>query len=259
MGEPREDALPLLLERPEPFDLVCVGSSLSGYHAITLDAVRHMRVARRVFIYALNEDHLAFLRQFNPTVVDLNSTLYLDGAACADTYRDIIDHVLVESRAGGVAYVSQGSPVFQTYTALELVRRARAEGLAARILPGVSSLECLLAALGIAQPIDELQLYTCRAVAAGEARPDPRTPCLLFNVSVYAAAVVNTRGSRARQERLIPLAATLAAIYPPDHPVSLLHLEPAGGLSVVASSIARLAGDLATARPGVTLHIRAVG
>jgi siroheme synthase len=256
MPESRERCLPLSLAHPAPFDLVCVGSSLCGYHGITLDAVRHLQVARRVFVYALNQEHFDFLHAFNPSTFDLNQTHYVDGTGCLDTYRDIVDFVLVEARAGGVAYVSQGSPVFQTYTALELVRRARSEGLTARILPGVSSLECLLTAIGIDQQIDELQIHTCRAVATGAARLDPHTPCLLFNVSVYAAAVVNTRGNLMRRHRLEALAASLRATYPSDHKVSVLHLNPSGGLSSISSTIAKLTEDLvAQAQPGVTLHI----
>ncbi len=261
MHEQGEYRQPLLLELPERFDLVCLGSSLFGYYAITLDAVRHLQAARCVFLYALNEDHFAFLRQFNPTAIDLNRTLYIDGAARADAYRNIINFVLAEARRGGVAYVSQGSSVFQTYTALELVRRARAEGLVASLLPGVSSLECLLTSIGLTEAIDELQIHTCEAVASCDARLDPRTPCFLFNVSAYAAAVVNMRGSLKRNEHpgaLAALAKALMAIYPSDHPVLLMHLGPAGNTSVVASTIARLARDLAGAQPGITLYLRAL-
>ncbi len=242
-------------EPPPPFDLACMGSSLSGFFNITLDAVRHLQAARVAILYALNEEHLQFLTQFNANIIDLNRTHYIDGVACEDVYADIMDFVLAEARRGQAAYVQQGSPAFQTYTALELTRRARAEGLEARILPGVSSLECLTTHLGLAHSLNDLQLYHCASVAAGAVRIDPRAPLLLFNVSVFAAQVVNTRSGLMKRDRLDALAAVLAGLYPPDHPVSLIHLKPDGGVRARASTVGRLASDIEAADAGITLHI----
>ena len=250
--------MPISLPPPVAFDLACVGSSLTGYFNITLDAVRHIQAARTVFLYALNDDHLEFLRALNGNVVDLNRSHYIDGLACPDVYADIIDYVLDEARRGGVAYVHQGSPTFQTYTGVELVRRARREGLTACVLPGVSSLECLLCELGLTDQLDDLQIYTCRGVASGRSKIDPYNPCMLFNISVFAAEVVNQHVNLAKPDKLEALMEVLVERYGMAHGVWRFHIRPEGGLDRDLLRVDGLDNVLHSGPSGLTLYLPAL-
>ncbi|HJQ73336.1 MAG TPA: SAM-dependent methyltransferase [Gaiellaceae bacterium] len=77
-----------------------------------------------------------------------------------ETYREICAVVTGEVAAGKrVCLVMYGHPGFYGTAAHEVVRRVRALGLPARMLPAVSALDCLFADLGLDPAQGGLQVY----------------------------------------------------------------------------------------------------
>ncbi|MET3304409.1 SAM-dependent methyltransferase [Bradyrhizobium diazoefficiens] len=243
------------VEKPERFDLACVGSSLSGYGNITMDAVRYIMAARVVYLYALNSEHLSNIQQYNPNIIDLNKSHYIDGTDCSIVYESVIELVLEDARRGGVAYVQQGSPSFLAFTSVQLLRRAATEGLKVCMLPGVSSLECLHAHLCRTYDIYDYQLYNCHSVVKGSAVPSPLSSLMLTNVSVYAAGVVSTHSNLLDPIRLNVLVQKLLCYYDQNHPIFLLHLRPEGGIHVIQCTLTSVVDKLLDATPGLTMFI----
>jgi uncharacterized protein YabN with tetrapyrrole methylase and pyrophosphatase domain len=89
-----------------------------------------------------------WLARMNPNVRSFQS-LYREGKSRADTYREMVDTMLTEVRAGkqvcGAFYGHPGVFALPPHKAIAL---ARAEGYAAHMEPGVSAEDCLYADLG---------------------------------------------------------------------------------------------------------------
>jgi Tetrapyrrole (Corrin/Porphyrin) Methylases len=89
-----------------------------------------------------------WLARMNPNVRSLQP-LYKEGKSRGDTYRQMIDTLLTEVRAGkrvcGAFYGHPGVFALPPHKAIEM---ARAEGYPAHMEPGVSAEDCLYADLG---------------------------------------------------------------------------------------------------------------
>ena len=90
-----------------------------------------------------------WLAGMNPDVRSLQS-YYREGKSRLRTYRQMVDAMLAEVRAGkrvcGAFYGHPGVFTWPTHTAIEL---ARSEGYPAYMEPGISAADCLYADLGI--------------------------------------------------------------------------------------------------------------
>ena len=101
------------------------------------------------------------------------------------TYRAIVEEIVSEVLGGAnVCVVLYGHPGLYAVPGHESIRRVREQGLAARMLPAVSSLDCLYADLGIDPGPHGLQAY--EATYFFELRPpvDPRATLVLLQVGM---------------------------------------------------------------------------
>src|SRR5688572_29213898 len=86
---------------------------------------------------------VAFLEDINPRARSL-ADLYEPGRPRLETYEAMVDEILALVRAGRrVCAAFYGHPGIFVYPGQETVRRATAEGFDVRLLPGISSLDCL--------------------------------------------------------------------------------------------------------------------
>jgi tetrapyrrole methylase family protein/MazG family protein len=136
--------------------------------------------------------------------------LYESAESYEQVYEAIITKVLeLGHRAQGVVYAVPGHPFVAEATGPELVRRARAEGLALRLIPGISFLEPVFSALGI-DPLPQMALVDALSLATRHVPGfPPDVPALV--------AQLDTR-QIAGEVKL-----TLMSIYPDEHPVQLVH------------------------------------
>ena len=125
-------------------------------------------------------------------------------------YATIVERVLeLGRRPEGVTYGVPGHPFVAETTGPEIVRRARAERLAVRVIEGLSFLEPTFTALGI-DPYPNMALID--ALELGMTLTPPFTPAQpVLIAQIYSREV-------AANVKL-----TLNAVYPDDHPVKLIH------------------------------------
>jgi len=77
-----------------------------------------------------------------------------------ETYEEVVDAIVGEATAGRrVCAVFYGHPGVFAYPGHEAVQRARAAGVPARMLPALSSLDCLFADLALDPGVGGLQCY----------------------------------------------------------------------------------------------------
>lgn len=110
---------------------------------------------------------------------------YAPGKERSATYAQIVEAILSEALGGAnVCAAFYGHPGVYAAVGHEAVRRGKAAGLPARMLPAVSALDCLFADLGIDPARGGLQVY--EATSFFEMRPpvDPGATLLLLQVGM---------------------------------------------------------------------------
>lgn len=202
--------------------LVVVGTGIRVAH-LTPEALAEIRAADEVFYLAADPVSGAHIRTMRPRAQSLYGH-YERGRPRAEAYERMVAAVLAPARAGlRVAAAFYGHPGVFVAPSHEAVRRARAEGIPARLLPGISAEDCLFADLGI-----DPALHGCASYAASqliERRPplDVRAYLVLWQVSVIGDGSATARPSR---PGLALLTDALLAYYPPEHPVTSYEASP---------------------------------
>ena len=134
-----------LKQRP---DLVVVGSGIQmSRHAAdrTLSEIR----AAQVVLCLVDPLARAQIQALRPDAIDL-SPFYASGKDRRQTYREMEAAIMAEVRAGKrVCAVFYGHPGVFADVPHAVIRKARAEGISARMEPGISAEACLYADLGI--------------------------------------------------------------------------------------------------------------
>ncbi len=127
-----------------------------------------------------------------------------------EVYAAITQKILeLGRRAEGVIYAVPGHPFVAEATCPEIARLARPEGLALRIVEGLSFLEPTFSALGL-DPYPRLTLFDALTLGAAHVPAfAPDLPVLI--AQIYSRLVASEVKS------------TLTAIYPDEHPVKLVH------------------------------------
>lgn len=198
--------------------LVVVGSGIQfSRHASarTLSEIAH---AQTVFCL-VDAFALALVRDLRPDAIDLGQ-YYAPGKDRRETYRQIDAAIMAEVRAGKqVCAVFYGHPGVFADVPHRVIRKARAEGFAARMEVGVSAEACLYADLGIDPGHRGVQSMEATHLLYYNRKLDPDGLVLLWQVAL--SGDLSCRRFHAEREGLVALVAKLQLWYPPEHEVIL--------------------------------------
>jgi precorrin-2 methylase len=129
--------------------LTVIGTGIAAISHLTLEAVGQIKNANVVFYHANSGVTASYLRRLNANTVDLYE-YYGEGKVRNITYVQMAELMLREVRAGkSVAGVFHGHPGYFVKAARRALAIARMEGHETRLLPGISSTDCLFADLRI--------------------------------------------------------------------------------------------------------------
>ena len=129
--------------------LTVVGTGIQFAGQITLEARAHIKQAEKVLFLVSEPLTADWIRDVNPTAESLYP-YYQQGKARINSYVEMIERILCEVRKGlRVCAVFYGHPGVFVYPSHEAITQARLEGYGAKMLPGISSEDCLFADLGI--------------------------------------------------------------------------------------------------------------
>jgi precorrin-3B methylase len=164
--------------------LVCLGIGMTlGSH---LTPLARSHIERSDVVFAGLSDGIIelWLARMHPDVRSLQS-LYSAGKSRMQTYRQMVDAMLTEVRAGkrvcGAFYGHPGVFAWPPHKAIEL---ARSEGYAAHMEPGVSAEDCLYADLGIDPGRYGCQHYEASQLMFYRRRLDTAAYLVLWQVGV---------------------------------------------------------------------------
>jgi uncharacterized protein YabN with tetrapyrrole methylase and pyrophosphatase domain len=196
--------------------LAVVGLGLQVPAHVTAETLRCLESAEEVLHLVADPVTTLWLEQVNPKSRSLNA-LYEPGRRRRDTYSAIVDEVLARLDAGGeVCFALYGHPGVFATPAHEAIRRARADGFAARMLPGISAEDCLFADLGVDPGETGCQSYDATDLLIHSRVLDPSAALVLWQASIVGNFDYVPEGDLTR---LPALAEYLARFYPPDHEV----------------------------------------
>jgi hypothetical protein len=195
--------------------LVCIGIGMTlGSHLTPLSR-SHIEAADVVFT-ALSDGIIElWLSKMHHDVRSLQP-LYREGRPRTETYREMVDVMLAEVRAGksvcGAFYGHPGVFAWPAHAAIEIARR---EGYPAHMEPGVSAEDCLYADLGFDPGTFGCQHYEASQFMLYERRIDPSAYLVLWQIGIAGdrSFARFSTGSAYRQV----LVDVLTRHYPQDH------------------------------------------
>lgn len=199
--------------------LTCVGIGMTlGSHISPL-ARSHIEQADVVFAAMSDGIVEQWITGMNADVRSLQP-YYREGKSRMTTYREMVEAMLVEVRAGkkvvGAFYGHPGVFAWPAHKAIEIAHK---EGFQARMEPGISAEDCLYADLGIDPGRCGCQHYEASQLLLYERRIDPSAYLILWQVGVAGDQSLArfATGEKYRQV-LVDL---LAKDYPLDHQIIL--------------------------------------
>lgn len=197
--------------------LVCVGLGMTlGSHLTPLSR-SYIEQSDVVFVGASNGVIELWVQQMNRDVRSLQP-YYQEGKSRMQTYREMVDAMLTEVRAGknvcGAFYGHPGVFAWPPHKAIEI---ARNEGFHAHMEPGVSAEDCLYADLGIDPGKYGCQHYEASQIMFYRRRIDPSAYLILWQVGVAGDRSLARFQTGAAYRRI--LVDVLVRDYPLSHEI----------------------------------------
>ena len=221
-----------------------VGVGIAGPAHATAAALGAIRAAGKRFFLVADPLTREWLREIAPRAEDL-ADAYAIGKSRDDSYEEMVERILAPVRHGRrVCAIFYGHPGVFAYPPHEAVRRARAEGFAARMLPGISAEDCLFADLGVDPGDVGCQGFEATDFLLRRRRFDPTAALVLWQVGLVGVEDVREAELWSR-DGLQVLTEVLLDTYPAEHEVIVYE---ASTLPIVAAKIVRVPlGELASA------------
>jgi precorrin-6B methylase 1 len=200
-----------------PGSLVCVGLGMTlGSH---ISPLTRSYIEKSDVVFAGLSDGIVelWLSEMHPDVRSLQP-FYQEGKSRMQTYRQMVDVILTEVRAGkkvcGVFYGHPGVFAWAPHKSIEV---ARSEGYRAHMEPGISAEDCLYADLGIDPGRYGCQHYEASQLMLNRRRIDPTAYLVLWQVGLAGDQSLARFSTGAAYRQV--LVDVLARDYPLDHDV----------------------------------------
>ena len=202
-----------------PGSLACVGvGMLLGAH-IGPRARAHIEAADVVFVLASDPLVELWLQQMNADARSLQP-YYGEGKPRPDSYREMVDAILSEVRAGRrVCGAFYGHPGVFAKVPHDAIARAREEGFEACMEPGISAEDCLYADLGIDPGRFGCQHYEASQLLFYRRRIDPSAYLVLWQAGLVGDRSYRRLTTGAAHRHL--LVERLLQDYPAEHGITI--------------------------------------
>jgi tetrapyrrole (corrin/porphyrin) methylase-like protein len=197
--------------------LACVGLGMMlGAH---LSPRSRSHIEQADVVFSLVSDPLVelWVEDMRPDARSLQP-YYREGKVRLDSYREMVEAMLVEVRAGHrVCGVFYGHPGVFALVPHKAIANARREGFPAHMEPGISAEDCLYADLGIDPGTYGCQHYEASQFMFHDRRIDPSAYLILWQIGI--AGDQSLRRFATGPAYLQLLVELLSENYPFDHPV----------------------------------------
>lgn len=220
MEQPGRPGTPARADSPRPGSLVVAGTGIKFGGQMTLEALACIQRSEKLFYLVTEPATEAWMRQLNPTAETL-AQYYAPGKSRYKTYQEITARIMSAVRSGlQVCTAFYGHPGMLVNSTHAVIRRARREGFPARMLPGISAEDCLLADLEVDPGQHGCQNFEATDFLACRRKFDPTSALILWQVGVLGERSIR-ESLACRPERLRVLTSVLRRYYPAGHAVVL--------------------------------------
>nr|WP_255726531.1 SAM-dependent methyltransferase [Microvirga sp. ACRRW] len=216
--------------------LVVVGTGIRTTGQLTVETIACMQCADRLFYIVADPVAEEVIRRLCPDGAETLYDLYGEGKPRMQTYQEMVDRILTSVRAGERTVAAfYGHPGVYAYSSHESIRRARAEGYRARMLPGISAEDCLFADLGIDPSSNGCQSYEATDFLLNSRSVDNSAQLILWQAGLVGDL---TFRRYAYDISAMPLLLEkLQLFYPRTHPVYLYEAPSVPGCEPVIRPI----------------------
>jgi uncharacterized protein YabN with tetrapyrrole methylase and pyrophosphatase domain len=202
---------------PQQGSLACVGIGITLGSHLTPLARSYLEQSDVVFLAASDSIVERWIEEMHPDVRSLQP-LYAEGKSRMKTYREMVDAMLTEVRAGKkVCAAFYGHPAVFAWAPHKAIAVARREGFSAHMEPGISAEDCLYADLGMDPGEFGCQHYEASQLLYYRRRIDTTAYLVLWQAGLIDVDSVGHSTSAALQV----LVERLAQDYPPSHRVTI--------------------------------------
>ena len=200
--------------------LVVIGTGIRTVGQLTIEAIAWMQEADSLLYVVADSIAEAVIKHLNPTGAVSLAGYYEEGKPRINTYSAMVEHILRCVRAGNKTVAAfYGHPGVCTYPSHESIRIARSEGFPARMLPGISSEDCLFADLGIDPGTWGCQSYEATDFLLNTRLIDPSSPLILWQLG--ALGFWKHKSWEVDMRAMPLLVKKLKQFYPVSHPLTL--------------------------------------
>jgi uncharacterized protein YabN with tetrapyrrole methylase and pyrophosphatase domain len=183
---------------------------------LTQESIAWIREAEALLYVVGDPVAEAVMTRLNPDAAQSMAGHYKEGHDRLTTYLAMVDQILECVRSGKRTVVAlYGHPGVFAFPSHESIRRARAEGYPAQMLPGVSAEDCLFADLGVDPAVGGCQSYEATDFLLNARVIDTSAQLILWQIGTLGDW---TYKSRMYDLRAFPLMVQrLCELYPPTH------------------------------------------
>jgi uncharacterized protein YabN with tetrapyrrole methylase and pyrophosphatase domain len=203
--------------------LFVVGFGYRVAGQVTLESLRCIEQADKL-LYSSDSISEDWLMQVNPNCESLDN-FYAPGKDRLVTYEEMIERILFYVRQGkNVCAAFYGHPGVCAYPSHEAIRRARLEGFGARMLPGISAHDVMVADLGV-DPALGCQMYEATDFLIRQRSVDVSSAMVLWQIGAIGMPD-ETDDDDPNLEGLELLTSALLHLYSADHMVTVYQSSP---------------------------------
>ena len=197
--------------------LTVVGTGFLVAGQVTPESLSAIRAAGRFFFLVAEPATRVWLESQHPAAESLHDAFW-EGRPRQPAYDEIVERLLAAVREGhAVCAAFYGHPGVFVYSSHEAIRRARAEGFEARMLPGVSAEDCLFADLEVDPAAAGCQSFEATDFLVRNRPFDPRSGLILWQIGALGVTTYHLR-ELWNPGGLALLVETLGRHYAADHP-----------------------------------------
>jgi hypothetical protein len=223
--------------------LVVVGTGIRTVGHLTTEAIAWIKTADTVLYLVADPVAEEAVRELNPRSAMSLRGYYGEGMVRTQSYEAMVEHIMSCVRAGQRTCAAfYGHPGVFTYPSHESIRRARAEGYPARMLPGISAEDCLFADLGVDPAVNGCMTIEASDFLLHDRVIDTSSALVLWQVGVVGDWTYRAEGYQlgalpmlvakltalygAAHEAFVYDAATLPGLPSRILPIALTHISP---------------------------------
>jgi siroheme synthase len=240
----------------QPFDLYIVGLGIVSVRQITHEADLAMRKSKEILYVSDAIGIEDYLHELCENVTEVYVATLREDEERLSKYNQIAATVIEAALDHPpVSFAIAGHPLVFVYPTKQILAVAEHLGCRVKVIPGISSFDCMLVDLQLDPGTHGVQMYEATALLLQQRPLQPDVPCFLWQVGAVETRLF-TR-ARSLPARFARLQAHLLKYYSPNHRATIIYSSshPLAKSAVLNFRIDEMHKHAAVIHPGATLYI----